>query len=131
MPFVRIGVSESLTRAQRRTIADCIHQSLVEVVEIPPDDRFQLLDVYDADSMYADPQYLGVSRSKHVVFVQVFLRRGRSVQLKQRLYKRIAESLHVSAQIRREDVFITLVENELEDWSFGNGVAQYVERQTI
>jgi 4-oxalocrotonate tautomerase len=126
MPFVRIGVSDSLTQAQRRAIADGVHQALVEAIEIPHDDRFQLIDAYQSGSMFADPQYLGIARSQGVVFVQIFLRRGRSKGSKQKLYERISEVLHANAQMRREDVFITLVENELEDWSFGNGVAQYV-----
>ena len=128
MPFVRIGVSDSLTQAQRRAIADAVHQGLVEAIQIPPDDRFQLIDAYDSGSMIADPHYLGISRTSRIVFVQIFLRRGRTVPMKQNLYQRITELMQANAQIRSEDVFITLVENELEDWSFGNGIAQYVPR---
>ncbi|MEN3286710.1 MAG: hypothetical protein V7634_1010, partial [Bradyrhizobium sp.] len=28
--------------------------------------------------------------------------------------------------LRREDVFVNLVEVQKENWSFGNGIAQYV-----
>jgi 4-oxalocrotonate tautomerase len=128
MPFVRIGISDSIPHPQRRAVADSVHQALVDAIEIPSDDRFQLIDTYDSGSMIADPNYLGISRSSSMVFVQIFLKSGRTVHMKQRLYRRIAELLHANAQIRREDVFITLVENELEDWSFGNGTAQYVQR---
>ncbi len=44
---------------------------------------------------------------------------------KQALYKAIAEGLSTSLKVRPEDVFITLVEVKKENWSFGNGVAQY------
>ena len=128
MPLVRIGVSESSSAEQRRAIADGVHQAMVEAIGIPPDDRFQLINAYDSNSMIADSQYLGIQRSDAVVFVQIFLRAGRATELKQKLYARIAELLHVKAQVRREDVFITLQENQLADWSFGNGVAQYVQR---
>jgi 4-oxalocrotonate tautomerase len=128
MPFVRIGVSESSSAEQRHAIADGVHQAMVEAIGIPRDDRFQLINAYDSNSMIADSQYLGIQRSGAVVFVQIFLRAGRAVELKQKLHARIAELLHENAQVRREDVFITLTENQLEDWSFGNGVAQYVQR---
>ena len=41
------------------------------------------------------------------------------------LYKTIAEGLHAAIGLRIEDVFINLVEVKKENWSFGNGVAQY------
>jgi phenylpyruvate tautomerase PptA (4-oxalocrotonate tautomerase family) len=50
---------------------------------------------------------------------------GRSIELKQRFYKAIADGLHEGVKLRREDVFINLVEVPKENWSFGNGEAQY------
>jgi hypothetical protein len=35
-------------------------------------------------------------------------------------------SIHAQLGIRKEDVFINLVETAKENWSFGNGIAQYV-----
>ena len=58
--------------------------------------------------------------------IQVTLREGRSTEVKQAFFKFIAEGLHQRVGIRREDVIINLVEDTLADWSFGNGVAQYV-----
>ena len=57
--------------------------------------------------------------------VQIFFNEGRSVAQKQALYKAIADGLSSSLKLRPEDVFITLVEVKKENWSFGNGVAQY------
>jgi 4-oxalocrotonate tautomerase len=51
---------------------------------------------------------------------------GRTVEMKQRFYKTVADGLHESLKVRREDVFINLVEVAKENWSFGNGEAQYV-----
>jgi phenylpyruvate tautomerase PptA (4-oxalocrotonate tautomerase family) len=51
---------------------------------------------------------------------------GRTVEAKQDFYRRIADELHRCLGVRREDVFINLVEVVRENWSFGNGVAQYV-----
>jgi phenylpyruvate tautomerase PptA (4-oxalocrotonate tautomerase family) len=44
---------------------------------------------------------------------------------KKALYKAIADGLSASVGIRPEDVFVDLVEVKKENWSFGNGLAQY------
>ena len=48
------------------------------------------------------------------------------METKQRFYKVAVDGLHEGLKLRREDVFINLVEVHREDWSFGNGEAQYV-----
>jgi hypothetical protein len=47
------------------------------------------------------------------------------VELKKNFYKTVAERLHAELGVRGEDVFVSLVEVKKENWSFGNGVAQY------
>jgi hypothetical protein len=37
--------------------------------------------------------------------------------------------MNATGLVRAEDVLIVLHENETADWSFGNGVAQYVETE--
>jgi phenylpyruvate tautomerase PptA (4-oxalocrotonate tautomerase family) len=37
----------------------------------------------------------------------------------------VADGLHERAGMRREDVLVSLVEVRKENWSFGNGEAQY------
>lgn len=39
----------------------------------------------------------------------------------------IAERLNKELGVRMEDVFINLVEVKKENWSFGNGIAQYAQ----
>jgi len=57
--------------------------------------------------------------------VQITMSAGRSLELKKSLYKRMVERLAAEAGLRAEDVFINLVEVAKENWSFGNGIAQY------
>jgi phenylpyruvate tautomerase PptA (4-oxalocrotonate tautomerase family) len=115
----------------RRAIADCVHTALVETIGIPVDDRFQVVTEYGSDGIGSeliyDPHYLGVDRTDGIIFVQVFLRKGRTVDLKQAFYLRTVDLLSERARVRPEDVMITLSENEAADWSFGNGIAQYVK----
>jgi phenylpyruvate tautomerase PptA (4-oxalocrotonate tautomerase family) len=55
----------------------------------------------------------------------VTLNAGRTTELKKKFYKRIAEDLSAELKVRKEDVFISLIEVSKENWSFGNGEMQY------
>jgi len=125
MPLVRIDLREGTSPEYRRGIADGVHQAMIDALAIPADDRFQVISEYSAENLIYDPQYLGVKRSDRVVFIQITLSAGRKPGQKRALYKRITELLAKSPGIRPEDVVINLVQVTWEDWSFGNGVAQY------
>jgi phenylpyruvate tautomerase PptA (4-oxalocrotonate tautomerase family) len=131
MPLVRISLKKGRSVEERRAIADCAHTALVEAMGIPVDDRFQVVTEYGSDGaeseLFYDAHYLGIERSDGVIFVQVFLRKGRTVEAKQAFYQRLADLLTERVKARPEDVLITLSENESADWSFGNGAAQYVK----
>jgi 4-oxalocrotonate tautomerase len=125
MPLVSISLREGTSAEYRRAIADGVHQAMVEAMAIPEDDRFQVISEYSAENLVYDPQYLGVKRSDRVVFIQITLSAGRKPGQKRALYKRLTELLAKSPGVRPEDVLINLVEVAWENWSFGNGVAQY------
>lgn len=96
-------------------------------VGVPKDDRFQVVGEHDAENFLFDPDYLGIHRSDDLVMIQITWNEGRTVEQKKALYKAITDGL-VAAKlgIRSEDVLINLVEVKKENWSYGNGVAQYV-----
>ncbi|HXL21460.1 MAG TPA: tautomerase family protein [Candidatus Dormibacteraeota bacterium] len=125
MPFVSISLRKGTSAEYRRAIADGVHQAMIEAIAIPADDRFQVVSEYSAENLIYDAHYLGVKRSDRVVFIQITLSAGRKPGQKRALYKRITELLVKSPGVRPEDVVINLVEVVWENWSFGNGVAQY------
>ena len=84
-------------------------------------DFFQLLSEYQPGDFHFDRGFLGHARSDRMVVVQITLRRGRSDAMKRDLYARIAANLGEAAQIRPQDVFTYLVENDFSDWSVGGG----------
>ena len=98
---------------------------MVDVLNVPADDRFQIVTEHDPDSLIYDPTYLGISRSDDIVIIQITLNQGRTVEMKRQFYSAVAQALAASAGVRTEDVFISLVEVVKENWSFGNGIAQY------
>jgi phenylpyruvate tautomerase PptA (4-oxalocrotonate tautomerase family) len=126
MPLVRISLVEGKPAQYKRAVADAVHEALVSAIGIPPDDRFQMITEHARDDLIFDANYLGIQRSDALVIVQIALRSGRSNELKKALYQSIADNLADQPGLRREDVMIVLIENELADWSFGKGVASYL-----
>jgi len=125
MPLQRISILSGKDHASRRAIADGVHRALVETCAVPQDDRFQIITEHAEGSLVCSPSYLGIAHGRAPVFVQIVLNRGRTLAQKKALYARIADLLLELARVPRADVIISLVEVEKEDWSFGDGLAQY------
>jgi 4-oxalocrotonate tautomerase len=126
MPLVRIDLMEGKPQEYRVKVGDIVYQTLVEVLNVPKGDRFQVIQEHGKDDFPFDRSYLGVDRSDDCIFLQITLNSGRSVALKQQFYAAVTNGLHEGLRLRREDVVINLVEVPKENWSFGNGEAQYV-----
>jgi 4-oxalocrotonate tautomerase len=127
MPLVRISLKEGTTPDYRKASADGVHQALIEAVGVPADDRFQIVTEHGAADLIYPPAYLGIEHSERIVFVQITLSFGRKPQQKRALFRRIAEILEGSPGVDRKDLLINLVEVAWENWSFGNGEAQYMD----
>ena len=125
MPFVRIFVKDGVPAERRRAYGDAVHAALQEAIGVPADDRFQVITGH-ADDLIYDPGFLGVARGEGIVLVQITLSFGRTVAQKKALFASIAERL-ATAGARREDAFVVLNEVARENWSFGNGLAQYAD----
>jgi 4-oxalocrotonate tautomerase len=125
MPLVRISLQQGKSEQYRKAVADGIHQALVEAIEAPAQDRFQIITEHPANALIYDPSYLGIDRSDDIVIVQITLSTGRKLAQKRKLYQRMAEILAKNAGLRPQNLVISLVEVAWENWSFGNGEAQY------
>lgn len=126
MPLVRIDLRKGKSAEYVRAVGEAVHSVMVEVLDVPARDHFQVITEHDAQHLIYDPAYLEVKRTDDVVFVQIVLSAGRDVAKKQAFYARLAELLHEKPGLRKEDVVINLVEDKREDWCFGNGLASYV-----
>jgi 4-oxalocrotonate tautomerase len=125
MPLVRISLRQGKTTDYRHKIADGVHRAMVEAINVPAQDRFQVITEHPADGLTYDSSYLGINRTDDVIFIQITLNVGRTLDQKRALYKKVTELLAEEPGVRSEDVLINLVEVAKENWSFGNGVAQY------
>lgn len=126
MPLARIDLVQGKSAEYRKGIGDVVYDALLKHFNVPKNDRFQVIMEHPADEVLYDPTYFGIQRTADCVFIQITLSEGRTVEMKQAFYKEVADGLHERLKLRREDVFINLVEVKKENWSFGNGIAQYV-----
>jgi 4-oxalocrotonate tautomerase len=125
MPLVRIDLRQGKTPEYRGKISDMIYQAMRETINMPEHDRFHVITDHPADGLVYDPTYLGIHRTDDIVFIQITLNKGRTLEQKKALYAKIAELLAKELGMRPEDLLINLVECAKEDWSFGNGIASY------
>ena len=125
MPLARIDLPAGKPASYRRAVADVVYEAMVDVLKAPKDDRFQVVAEHAPDTLFIDPTYLGIERSADALIIQLTLNEGRTVEAKQAFFKAVADGLHTRVSLRREDVVINLVEVKKENWSFGNGIAQY------
>jgi 4-oxalocrotonate tautomerase len=124
MPLVRIDLRKGKDAAYRQQIGRVVYEAMVSV-GVPANDQFEIVGEHDADDFLFDPLYLGIHRTDDLVIIQITWNEGRTVEQKKRLYRAIAEGLGKATGVSAENVFINLVEVKKENWSFGNGVAQY------
>jgi 4-oxalocrotonate tautomerase len=127
VPLVQVFLKRGRSSAQLSLVSEAIHGAMVETINVPPDDRFQIIQEHPHETLIADRRYLGIERSDDVVFIQITLNVGRTLEQKRALYRMIADKLAASPGLRREDILVSLVEVPKENWSFGNGEMSYVK----
>jgi 4-oxalocrotonate tautomerase len=127
MPLTRVSMRRGKSAAYRKAILEGLYQAMRETFNVPEGDRFMLLTEHDEDNFAYDANYLGIKRSDDLVIVQLTVSNTRPRAQKQELYRRIVEKLTANPGLRPEDIFINLVEVLPENWSFGHGIAQYVQ----
>ena len=127
MPLVRVSLREGKSASYRAAIGEAIHQAMVEAINVPADDRFQTFTEHPSDGLIYDKRYLGIERTDGVVFIQITLNTGRTLDQKRALYRALAEKLARDPGLRKEDLLVSLVEVPKENWSFGKGEMSYAK----
>lgn len=125
MPLVRISLMQGKPEGFGKKIGEIVYRTMVDIIKVPLKDHFQVITEHDRNGLIYDASYLDIQRSDGVIFIQITLNEGRTVELKKSFYQALADRLNKELRVRKEDVFINLVEVKKENWSFGNGIAQY------
>ena len=127
MPLSRVSLRKGRSTADKRAILDGLYLAMRETFDVPDGDRFMTITEHDAADFDYGKDYFNIARSDDLVLIQLTVSNTRPLAQKQALFRRIVERLTASPGLRPEDIFINLVEVKPENWSFGNGVAQYVK----
>jgi 4-oxalocrotonate tautomerase len=126
MPLARIDINKQASAELVRIVSEAVYKAMVDVANVPPHDKFQVINRHEADEMvYPQEGYLGLHYSRDLIIIQVTWVGGRSTEVKKKFFHQIANEIHDKGGIRKEDVWISLVDTGREDWSFGNGEMQY------
>jgi phenylpyruvate tautomerase PptA (4-oxalocrotonate tautomerase family) len=125
MPLTHISLRAGKPDAYRQAIFDGLYRAMRETFDVPEDDQFMTIQEHDAANFRYGASYLGIARSDDLVLIQITAMNTRTVDQKKALFRRIAELLGQNPGIRPEDVLVSLVEGERENWSLGRGLAQY------
>ncbi|MDQ6891257.1 MAG: tautomerase family protein [Acidobacteriota bacterium] len=126
MPLVRVSIPQS-RGSECGAIGESIHRAMLDTINVPPDDRFQIFTEHPPEGLVYDSGYLGIPRTAGFIAIQITLNMGRTLDQKRALYGKIAANLAEKPGIRPEDVLINLVEVPKENWSFGKGEASYAK----
>ena len=125
MPLVHVSLRRGKSAAHRQAVLDGIYRALRATFDVPEEDRFMTITEHDEDNFSYSKSYLGIARSDDLVMIQLTVNNTRTVEKKKALYRAIVENLTADPGLRGEDILINLIEVLPENWSFGNGIAQY------
>ncbi|MCV2889848.1 tautomerase family protein [Ruegeria aquimaris] len=125
MPYVQISMRAGTSDRYKEAIFDGIYRAMTENFDVPEDDQFMTITEHEAATFRYGARYLGIARTDALVFIRITANNTRSLAQKQALFAQIAALLADDPGLRPEDVFINLVEVGKENWSLGNGIAQY------
>jgi phenylpyruvate tautomerase PptA (4-oxalocrotonate tautomerase family) len=129
MPLVRIDIDASTSPAIRRAISDVVYDAMTSTAKVPANDKFMIVSTHSAgDLIFPGEGYLGIQYTAGIVFIQITWNAGRTTEVKKAFYRKVADDIHDKTGIRKEDVWIGLVEVSPENWSFGNGEMQYAPK---
>jgi 4-oxalocrotonate tautomerase len=125
MPLVRISLLRGKSADYKQAIGEGVYQAMLQTFDVPKEDRFIVISEHASGEFQFSRTYLDIARSDDLVIIQITANNTRNLQQKKALFARIAELLSENPGLRKEDIFINLVEVARENWSFGNGIAQY------
>ena len=125
MPLIHISLRTGKSEAYHQAIFDGIYQAMRDTFDVPEDDQFMTITEHAPSNFRYGANYLDIPRSDDVVFIQISAMNSRTAEQKKALFARIVELLSEEPGMRPEDVLVSILEGVKENWSLGNGIAQY------
>jgi phenylpyruvate tautomerase PptA (4-oxalocrotonate tautomerase family) len=124
MPFAKIHIRKGHGAQKKRAIANAVQASLVATLDIPEQDRFQLIEEYEDDHFIHTDAFLGLTYTCGLLMIEIAFTEGRSDELKKTLMADLNRRLVVTADVRPDDVVVLIYEFGAANVSLGHGLAQ-------
>ena len=129
MPLVRIDVDASTSPEVRQKLSDIVYDAMTSIAKVPANDKFVIVSTHaTGDLVFPKDGYLGINYTTGIVFIQITWNAGRTIEVKKTFYRKVVDDVHEKTGIRKQDVWISLVDVSPENWSFGNGEMQYAPK---
>ncbi len=129
MPLTRVSLRRGKSAVYRKAILESVYQAMRGSFNVPEGNGFGTITEHDEEDFSYGKSFLGIERSDDLVFIQLTVNNTRTIDQKKALYRQIVERLSESPGLRPEDIFINLIEVVPENWSLGNGIAQYAANE--
>lgn len=120
MPLVNISILKGKSPEYIKAVTDGINSAVIETMAFPEDDRYQIVHEVEPHCLQFQ------DRDEDRVMMFLIMRAGRPNKAKQAFYAKVVENLARDPGIKPENVLITIAENHDIDWSFRDGIAQFV-----
>lgn len=126
MPSITITLLKGRTAAQKKQIADAVHESLV-AAGVPQADRFQRIIELEPENFIYDKHYpdLETARTDQFIHIEILFSLGRSVKVKRKILADLMSNLQ-AIQVSTNDVMVYFLETAWENWAFANGVQIHI-----
>lgn len=125
MPLMRIDLLNGRSEDELAKILDVSYRVMLGAFNAPEGDRYQLVTQHTPAEMRILDTGLGFKRSENVIVFSLTTR-PRTTEQKQDFYHELVHQLQDQLGIAPTDVVINLTVNGDEDWSFGEGRAQFL-----
>ncbi|HUM88351.1 MAG TPA: tautomerase family protein [Prolixibacteraceae bacterium] len=115
MPVVKIELIKGKSKEFKMIFMDTVHESMVETLKIPANDKNIRLMDYDADCFDTKPPYQ--------YFIEIIMFSGRTKETKSKLFRSLVDKLHDKLNIDPQSVFIVINEQPTENWGIRGGIS--------
>ena len=125
MPLMKIDMVRGRSKEEIKKILDVSYEVMLETLEVPENDRYQIVTQHDKDEMIILDTGLGFTRTRDVLVFSL-VSRPRTVEQKERFYSELAARLREKIGLNSSDVLVNFSINQDEDWSFAHGEAHFL-----
>ena len=120
MPMVQVDLRRDVFQEKGKAISQAIHAGLVEGLDMPADDLFQVFRPHDDGELVFSPDYGGADR-KDLILLRITMAHMFPVDTKRRMYKALVHRLE-QVGVRHDDILVCVVDVGFDDWYAGTPV---------